>query len=77
MLQGRQPELIADGEGNEAQRHIADQAEAGNIIERGKADPGNAQKSQTVGPNEDACYQVSGDGGQMPALDEPGHHQAG
>ena len=70
MLQGTEPELVADDEGDEAQRHLRDNAVAlhGGKAAKAEAETAQSQPPQKEGPQQQAGKQVSGDGGQTHGL---------
>ena len=70
MLQGAEPELVANDEGNEAQRHLRDNTVALHGGKAGKAEAETAQPqpTQKEGTQQQAGEQVSGDGGQTHGL---------
>ena len=76
LLQGRQAELIAHGEGDEAQRHVADDIHLLDLAEGGEAQAINAQAAQAERADQDTGHQVGGDGRQIQLLGNTGHHQA-
>ena len=75
LLQGGEAELIAHGEGDEAQRHVADDVHLLDLAEGGEAQALNAQTAQAEGADQDAGHQIGGDGGQIQLLGDTGHHQ--
>ena len=73
----REPEFISDGKCDEAERHLGDEVQGGNLFHGGEADAGNAQTAETIGADQDAGQQITGDGRQLQRLDNAGHQQAG
>ena len=70
MLQGAEPELVADDEGDKAQRHLCEDAVAlhGGKATKAKAETAQPQPPQKEGPQQQAGKQVSGNGGQTHGL---------
>ena len=70
VLQGAEPELVADDEGDKAQRHLCDNAVAfhGGKAAKAEAETAQPQPTQKEGPQQQAGKQVSGDGGQTHGL---------
>ena len=70
VLQGAEPELVADDEGDKAQRHLCEDAVAlhGNKAAKAKAETAQPQPTQKEGAQQQAGKQVSGDGGQTHGL---------
>ena len=71
-----QAELISDGKGDEAQGHLGDDVQSGNLLLAVKAQAGQPQGSQTVGPQQKTSDQICRDGGQTQLFCQPGHEQA-
>ena len=67
VLQGAEPELVTDDEGDEAQRHLCEDAVAlyGGKATKAEAKAAQTQPPQKEGPQQQAGKQVRGDGGQM------------
>ena len=76
LLQRREAELIADGEGDEAQRHIGQQAQLLHLLHGCKAQKAHAQPAEAVGPDQHARDQIGRDRRQAEALDDAGHQKA-
>ena len=70
------PELIADGEGDEAQGRLGDDIQPGHRLRRGEADAGYVQRPQQVGAKQQAADQIGGDGGEVEQLRQAGHEQS-
>ena len=70
VLQGAEPELVADDEGDKAQRHLCEDAVAlhGSKAAKAKAETAQSQPTQKEGPHQQTGKQVSGDGGQTHGL---------
>ena len=70
VLQGAEPELVADDEGDKAQRHLCEDAVAlhGGKAAKAKAETAQPQPTQKEGTQQQAGKQVSGDGGQTHGL---------
>ena len=70
MLQGAEPELVADDEGDKAQRHLCEDAVAlhGGKAAKAKAETAQPQPTQKEGTQQQTGKQVSGDGGQTHGL---------
>ena len=77
MLQLLQPELIADGESDEAQGYIADEAQLFNKVKGGQAQIGDAQGTQAQRPNQYARDQIAGYVRQIEFGGQPGEKQSG
>ena len=70
VLQGAETELVADDEGDEAQRHLCEDPVAlhGGKAAKTEAETAQAQPPQKEGPQQQTGKQVSGDGGQTHGL---------
>ena len=68
VLQGAEPELVADDEGDKAQRHLCEDAVALHGNKAAKAETAQPQPPQKEGPQQQTGKQVSGDGGQTHGL---------
>lgn len=77
LPQRGQAELVANGEGDEAQRHVADQAQAGHLLKGGEADPGNMEQAQTVRPDQNTGHQVRSHRRQVPFFNAARGQQTG
>ena len=75
LLQGGQAEFGADGEGDEAQRHVGHQRKFFHICKAGESQAVYAQKAQAVWAHQYAGDQIAGDRGQAQGFEYPGHHQ--
>ena len=71
----RQPEFVAHGKGNKAQRGLGDDAEVFHLIQRVKAQTGNLQRADKERPKQQSRHQISRNGGQMQQPGQAGHHQ--
>ena len=71
-----QAELIADGEGDEAQRHLRNNIQTGHHLWGVEANPSDIQRPQQVWSKQQARHQVGSDGGQVQFLCQTGHQQA-
>ncbi len=76
LLQLGQAELVADGEGDEAQRHVVEQGKRLDLAHRGEAQAGDTQPAQAVRADEDARDQITGDGRHLQRLDKARNQQA-
>ena len=76
MLELVQAELIADGEGDEAQGHLAHDIQGGHRFRRAKAQAPQAQRTDAVGSQEQARHQIGGDRGQVQLFGQTAHQQA-
>ena len=74
-LQLADPELIANGERDEAQGHLGEHVQAFHCLHGGKAQAAYSQGSQAEGPQQQASHQIGGDGGQLQPLGHPGQQQ--
>ena len=70
-------EFVADGEGDEAQGHIGDQAQAVQLLIAGKAEAGHAQRAHKTGADQKTGDQIRRHIRQMPAVHHAGHHESG
>ena len=70
VLQGAETELVANDEGDKAQRHLCEDAVAlhGDKAAKTEAETAQSQPPQKEGPQQQAGKQVSGDGGQTHGL---------
>ena len=80
LFEGVQTEFVADGEGDKAQRHVAEQLIVAEIL-GGKAQMqvgvGKVDLPQQIGTHQNTRHQIGGDGGQFDQLCRAGEHQAG
>ena len=76
VLELLQAELIADGEGDEAQGHLAHDIQGGHRFRRAKAQAPQAQRTDAVGSQEQARHQIGGDRGQVQLFGQTAHQQA-
>ena len=75
FLQLRHAELVADREGDEAERNVTDDAEALDVFGAGKAKTGYVKCAKHVRTNQNTCNQVSGHGGERCQLSQTREHQ--
>ena len=75
-LQLAQPELIADGERDEAQGRLGHDGQALHLLQGVEAQAGDVDGAQHIGADQQTGHQVSRDGGQMDQLGQTGHHQS-
>ena len=73
-LQLAQAELVADGEGNEAQRGLGDDLQTLHLFGGVKA--GNPQRADEEGAQQQTRHQIGGDGRQLDQLGHTGEHQS-
>ena len=71
-----QTELIADGECNEAQGSLGDDAQALHLVQGVEAQTGDADRAHNEGTHQQTGHQICGDGGQVQLLGQTGHHQS-
>ena len=71
-----QAELIADGEGDEAQGRLGQNAQGLHLRQGVEAQAGQTQGADAEGAKQQACHQIGGDSGQMHQLGHAGQHQA-
>ena len=71
-----EPELIADGEGNKAQRRLGKDVHALHLLQRIEAQAGDLQSTQNKGTQQQACHQIGSYCRQMQQLGNAGKHQA-
>ena len=76
LLQGGQPELMADGEGDEAQRHVGDHRQGIDLLKSVESEAGDAQPSQDAGADQHAGHQVGSNVRQMKFVKQAGHQQS-
>ena len=69
-------ELVADGEGDEAQGHLGDEVQGGHLLGGVKAQREQIQRADAVGAEQEAADQVGGDGGKVELFGQPGQQQA-
>ncbi len=69
------PELVADGEGDEAQGHLGEDVQALHRLHGGEAQASGAQRAQAEGAQQQTRHQIGGDGGQLQPLGHPGQQQ--
>ena len=71
-----QTELVADGEGDEAHRHVGNGAERGNVLIGGEADARDAEPAEAERSDQHTRDQKGGHVGQTPAGEDAGHQQS-
>ena len=71
----RDAELVADGERDEAERRLRDDAEALHLLQRIEADVRNVQRAETERTDEQTADEVRRDRRQMYELCQAGHQQ--
>ena len=76
VLQLGQPELVADGEGDEAQSHVADQPHFLHELKGAEAQAGNPKSAQHQRPHQKPRDQIAGDVGQIKAFGQTGKQQS-
>ena len=69
------PELVADGERDEAQSHLRKNIQALHRLHGGKAQALNMQRADAEGTQQQPRHQIGGDGGQLQPLGRPGQQQ--
>ena len=69
------PELVADGKGDEAQRHLGENIQAFHRLHGGEAQAADLQRSQAEGAQQQSRDQIGGDGGQLQPFGRPGQQQ--
>ena len=76
-LQGAEPEFVADDEGDEAQRHLRDDAVAFHLCQRPEAEAETAQPqpSQKERSQQKPGDEIGRDGRQVDRLGQTGHQQ--
>ena len=76
-FQRGQTKFVADDEGNEAQRHLGDEAVALHLGQAPEADAPAAQAEtpQKEGPQQQACHQIRRHSGQVGGLGQPRHQK--
>ena len=70
-------ELVADGEGDESQRHIRNDVEKLHLFQTVEAQPHHAEPPHAERPQQQSGDQIRRDGGQIHQLGQPVHHQPG
>ena len=75
LLQRGQAELIADGEGNKAQRHIRDQTHFFHKFKGVEAQSGDAHTAQQQGTYQHTCDQITGNVRQIEFHEQSGQKQ--
>ena len=73
LLQGGKPELMADGEGDEAQGHIGDHRKGVHLFKGIEPETGDTQPAQHARPDEHAGHQIGGYVRQMKLDKQTGH----
>ena len=76
LAQILQPELVADGESDEAHRHVGNGAERGDVLIGGEADARDAEPAEAERSDQHARDQKGGHVGQTPAGEDAGHQQS-
>ena len=69
------PELMADGEGDEAQGHIGDHGQGIHLFKGVETETGDPQSAQNAGTDQHAGHQVGRDIGQMKFDKQAGHQE--
>lgn len=77
LLQGRKPELMTDGEGDEAQGHIGNHGQGVYLLRGVEAQAGYAKTSQYAGPDQDTGHQIGCNVRQAEFDKKPGHQKTG
>ena len=75
LAQILQAELTADGKGDKAERQLGDHAETLDLSHGGKAEAGNAERTEAKGSDQNAGDEVGGHGGQLDRLKQTGHQK--
>ncbi len=76
VLELLQAELVADGEGDKAQRHLAEEIQRRHLLRGTEAHARQVQHTDTVGAQQQAGHQIRSHGGQVQLFGHTAHQQA-